>query len=259
MPYETVILEKRESIAYLTLNRPDVLNAISSQLMTDFGDALGEVEADSGIRVLIVTGAGKAFQAGADIGDLSRMTPLELHQWNHRLLECWRQLEMLSKPVIAAINGFALGGGLELSLACDIRVAAENARLGLPEVSLGIIPGTGGTQRLPRLIGKGQAMEMLLTGEAISAEEAYRIGLVNKVVPKGQAVAAAEEIALKIVKNGPLAIKMVKDAVEMGEELPLDDAIEYGHKNLLLCFSSEEAKEGLKAFLEKRQPKWQGK
>jgi len=259
MPYETVILQKRKNIAYLTLNRPEVLNAINSQLMADFRKVLGEVEADSDIRVLIITGAGKAFQAGADIGDLARMTALELHQWNHRMLEGWRELETLSKPVIAAINGFALGGGLELSLACDIRVAAENAKLGLPEVSLGIIPGTGGTQRLPRLIGKGQAMEMLLTGEVISAEEAYRIGLVNRIVPKGQAVAVAEEIALKIIKNGPLAIKMVKDAVEVGEELPLDAAIEYGHKNLLLCFSSEDAKEGLKAFQEKRPPKWQGR
>ncbi|MFH1775180.1 MAG: enoyl-CoA hydratase-related protein [Chloroflexota bacterium] len=259
MPYETVILEKRKNIAYLTLNRPEVLNAINSQLMADFREVLGEVESDADMRVLIITGAGKAFQAGADIGDLARMTPLELHQWNHRVLEGWRQLEALGKPVIAAINGFALGGGLELALACDIRVAAENAKLGLPEVSLGIIPGTGGTQRLPRLIGKGQAMEMLLTGEAIGAEEAYRIGLVNKVVAKGQAVAAAEEIALKIIKNGPLAVKMVKDAVEVGEELPLDAAIEYGHKNLLLCFSGEDAREGLKAFLEKRPPKWQGK
>jgi len=259
MSFETITLEKKGKIGYLTLNRPKVFNAVNAQLISEFGEALNEVEKDDDIWVLIITGAGKAFQAGADISELVKMTPLELHEWNHDMLENWRTIERLKKPVIAAINGYALGGGLELAISCDIRVASENARMGTPEVGLGIIPGTGGTQRLPRLLGKGAAMELLLTGEAIDAHEAYRIGLVNKVVPEGQAVAAAEEIANKIIKNGPLAVMLAKDAVEVGEELPLDAAVEYGHKNILLCQSSEDAKEGLTAFLEKRSPQWKRK
>jgi len=259
MPFETILFEKKDKIGYLTLNRPKVFNAISAQLISEFREAVGEAERDDDIRVLIITGAGKAFQAGADIGELAKMTPIELHKWNHDLLEDWRAVEVLSKPVIAAINGYALGGGFELALACDIRVASENARMGLPEVSLGIIPGTGGPVRLPRLVPKGIAMQMLLTGEPIDAQEAYRIGLVNKVVPEGQAVAAAEEIANKIVKNGPLAVMLVKDVVEVGQDLPLDAAVEYDHKNVLLSSTSEDAKEGLTAFLEKRSPQWKGK
>ena len=259
MEFETVILEKKGQIGYLTLNRPEVLNAINAQFISDFREAINQVERDDKIRVLIITGAGKAFQAGAHITDLVRMNPLELHEWNHKVLECWQRLEALNKPVIAAINGFALGGGLELALACDIRVAAENARLGVPEVSLGIIPGTGGTQRLPRLVGKGLALEMLLTGDIIDAQEAYRVGLVNKMVPEGQAVVAAEEIANKILKNAPIAVALAKDAVHTGANLPLDAAVEYSHKNLLLTSTSEDMKEGLKAFLEKRSPQWKEK
>jgi len=257
--FETIIFEKRGQIGYITFNRPKTYNAINSQLISEFREALRGVERDNDIRVLIITGAGKAFQAGADIENLASMGPLELHEWNHELLENNRAVEALRIPVIAAINGYALGGGLELATSCDIRIASENARLGQPEVGLGIIPGVGGTQRLPRLIGKGAAMEMLLTGETIDAHEAYRLGLVNKVVPEGQALAAAEEIANKILKNAPLAVMMAKDAVEVGKDLPLDAAIEYGHKNILLCQASEDAKEGLRAFLEKRLPQWRGK
>lgn len=259
MSFETITFEKKGKIGYLTLNRPTVFNAINAQLISEFREAISEAEGDDDIRVLIITGAGKAFQAGADISELSKMTPLELHKWNHELLEDWRAVEALRKPVIAAINGYALGGGLELALSCDIRVASENARMGLPEVSLGIIPGTGGPVRLPRLVPKGIAMQMLLTGEPIDAQEAYRIGLVNKVVPEGQAVAAAEEIANKIIKNGPLAVMLVKDVVEVGKDLSLDAAVEYDHKNVLLSSTSEDAKEGLAAFLEKRPPQWKGK
>ncbi len=259
MDFKTIIFEKSAQIGYLTLNRPSLLNAINVQLISDFKEAINQVEEDDGIRILIITGAGKAFQAGADIGDLVKMNPLQLHEWNHKILENWQALEALRKPVIAAINGFALGGGLELALSCDIRIAAENARLGLPEVTLGIIPGTGGTQRLPRLVGRGFALEMLLTGGIITAQEAYRIGLVNKVVPEGQAVVAAEEVANKIIKNAPLAIMLVKDAVVVGMDLPLDNAVEYGHKNLLLSSASEDAKEGLRAFIEKRTPHWKGR
>jgi enoyl-CoA hydratase len=259
MPYQKLIFEKRGNIAYLTLNRPEVYNAFDTGLIFEFREALREVEKDETIRVLIITGAGKAFQAGADISELLKMTVLEVHRWNHNLLENWRALEELKKPVIAAINGLALGGGLELALACDIRIAAENARMGTPEVKLGIVPGTGGTQRLPRLIGKGMAMEILITGEPVDAQEAFRIGLVNKVVPAGRALSAAEEMANKIIRNAPFAVEMTKDAVEKGENMPLDAAVEYSHRNSILSNASEDAKEGFKAFLEKRTPQWRGK
>lgn len=259
MALETIILEKRENIAYITFNRPEVLNAISTQLLTDLRQAIDEIERDKDIRVVIITGAGRAFMAGADISQLAKMNPLEINEWNHRIIESFGALEKLKQPVIAAINGFALGGGLEAALCCDIRVAAENAKLGQPEVSLGIIPGGGGTPRLPRAVGRAKGMEMLLTGDMIDAQEAYRIGLVNKVVPEGEALKAAEEIAARILKRGPLATRLVKDSVMVGKDLPLDAAIEYAHKNLVLCFTSEDAKEGLSAFLEKRPPKWSGK
>ena len=258
MPYETIIYEKRDSIGYITLNRPDVFNAINAQLIRELREALGEAEKDDEVRAVIITGAGKAFQSGADISGLAKMNTWELHKWNHDLLENCNAVAALKKPVIAAINGYALGGGLELALACDIRVASENARMGVPEVSLGIIPGVGGTQRLPRLVGKGKALEMLLTGEPIDAKEAYRVGLVSKVVPEGEAVKGAEEIANKIIKNGPLAVMLAKDSVQVGEELPLDAALEYGHKNVLLAAASKDAKEGYAAFLEKRKPAWKG-
>ncbi len=259
MAYETIIFEKRGNIGYITLNRPAVFNAINEQLIMELGQAVYEIGQDDDIRVVIITGAGKAFQSGADINELSRMGVLEIHRWNHKVLEIWRAIEALGQPVIAAINGYALGGGLELAISCDIIIAAENARLGTPEVSLGIIPGTGGTQRLPRLIGKVKALEILLTGEAISAQEAYRMGLVNKVVPEGKAVEAAEEVANKILKNAPLAVTMVKDAVRVGRDLPLDAAVEYAHRNVVLCRASEDATEGITAFLEKRNPQWKGR
>jgi enoyl-CoA hydratase/carnithine racemase len=258
MPNEAVLYEKKGNIGYITLNRPKVFNAINVQLIRELKEALIEAEKDDEVRVVIVTGAGKAFQSGADIKELSEMDDWQLHKWNHDIVEDWSMAQKLKKPVIAAINGWAMGGGLELALSCDIRVASENARMGLPEVSLGIVPGTGGTQRLPRLVGKGKALEMLLTGEPIDAKEAYRICLVNKVVPEGEAVKEAEEIANKIIRNGPLAVMLAKDSVQVGEELPLDAAIEYGHKNVILAAASSDAKEGYAAFLEKRKPEWKG-
>lgn len=259
MAFETIIFEKRENIGYVTFNRPEVLNAINTQLIAEFGQVINEIERDKDIRVVIITGAGRAFMAGADISELVKMTPLEIHEWNHGIVENNRALKTLKQPVIAAINGYALGGGLEVALFCDIRVASENARMGQPEVGLGIIPGAGGAPQLPRLIGRAKAMEMLLTGDMIDAQEAYRVGLVNRVVPEGQALKAAEEIAARILKRGPLAVMLVKDTVEVGKDLPLDAAMEYVHKNLVLCFASEDAKEGLSAFLDKRSPKWRGR
>lgn len=256
MAYETIIYEKKERIAYITLNRPEVFNAINAKLVKEFENALSQADECDDVLVIIVTGAGKAFQSGADIRELAKMDAWQLHEWNHDVLKAWTMIENTKKPVIAAINGYSLGGGLELALACDIRIASENARLGLPEVRLGILPGAGGTQRLPRLIGKGKALEMLLTGEPIDAKEACRIGLVNEVVPVGEAVKRAEEIAKTIMHNGPLAVMLAKDAVHVGEELPLIAAIEYAHKNLLLAASSKDSKEGYAAFLEKRKPQW---
>ncbi len=259
MAFKTIILEKKEHIAWLTFNRPEVMNAISEELLIETKEAISQVERDSGILVLLVTGAGKAFMAGADIGALARMSPYDVHKWNHLIVDDLNDLERLRKPVIAAINGFALGGGLELAMACDIRIASEKAKLGLPEVKLGIIPGAGGTQRLPRIVGKGRALELLFTGKMIDAQEAYRIGLVNKVVPPEQITKAAEDMANEIIANGPIALQMVKDAVLIGSELPLEAAIEYGHKNAVTIFTTEDAREGLNAYVEKRPPHWQGK
>ena len=259
MTFETIILEKKGRIGYLTFNRPDVMNAISDKLIAETRDAVSQIGQDDEVLVLVVTGAGKAFMAGADITQLNRMSPYQLHVWNHGVVDNLNALERLKQPVIAAINGFALGGGLELAMACDIRIAAEKARLGLPEVALGIIPGAGGTQRLPRLVGKGLAMELLLTGKVIDAQEAYRIGLVNKVVPAEELLKVAEEMAKQIIANGPIAVQLAKDAVCVGTELPLEAAIEYGHKNVVTSIATEDAKEGLTAFVEKRSPRWQGK
>jgi len=259
MAFKTIILEKKDRIGYLTFNRPDVLNAISEELTDETREAVSQIGQDEGVLVLIITGAGKAFMAGADISEVSTMGPLELHKWNQKIVKNLNALEKLRQPVIAAINGFALGGGLELAMACDIRIASEKVRVGLPEVKLGLIPGAGGTQRLPRLVGRGRAMELMLTAKMVDAQEAYRIGLVNKVVPAEELMKAAEEMANEIIANAPIAVQLVKDAVQVGTELPLEAAIEYGHKNVVASIAAEDAKEGLTAFLEKRSPRWQGK
>jgi enoyl-CoA hydratase/carnithine racemase len=257
--YKTILLDKREGIGYLTLNRPDVYNAISQEMIDDVRDGLTVVDKDAEIKVLIITGSGKGFQAGADIKELNVMTPMEILRWNEGVVRINAAIEKLRQPVIAAINGIAMGGGLELAISCQFRIVVEGAKLGLPEVKLGIIPGTGGTQRLPRLIGKTKAYEILLTGDPIDAEEAYRIGLVNKVVPKGEAVKAAEELARRIMANGPIAIEMCKDAVEIGMDLPIEHAVQYSQKNCITCFSTEDMKEGTAAFIEKRKAVFTGK
>jgi enoyl-CoA hydratase/carnithine racemase len=259
MSYETILLERKEGIGYLTLNRPKVFNAINEQMIREARKAIEELDRDLTIRTVIITGAGRAFQSGADIEELSRMTPLQILRWNQGVVENFDALEKMRPPVIAAINGYALGGGLELALACTIRVASEAARMGLPEVKIGILPGAGGTQRLPRLIGKGLAAEMILTGEMIDAKEAYRIGLVNRVVSAERLMATAEEIARKILSNAPVAVALAKDAIEVGKNLPLDGAIQYAQKNCVTCFSTEDMKEGTAAFLEKRDPQFKGR
>ncbi|MBU1207893.1 MAG: enoyl-CoA hydratase/isomerase family protein [Proteobacteria bacterium] len=259
MSYETIILDRKEGIEYLTINRPKVFNAINNQMIEEMKRAIEEFHQDKLVGVVIITGTGKAFQTGADIEELSQMSPLEILQWNQGVVENFDALEKMRQPVIAAINGYALGGGLELALACTIRIAADSAKMGLPEVKIGILPGAGGTQRLPRLIGKGLAAEMILTGEMIDAKEAYRIGLVNRVVPAEQLMATAEEIGRKILRNAPIAVALAKDAIEVGKNLPLDGAIQYAQKNCITCFSTEDMKEGTAAFLEKRKPQFKGR
>jgi enoyl-CoA hydratase/carnithine racemase len=257
--YEAIQVEKREGIGYLRLNRPAVRNAINQKMIDEILDALGYIDREDNIRVLIVTGVGKAFLAGADIAELKKMTPMALLRWNDGIVRINAGLEKLRQPVIAAINGPAIGGGLELAISCTFRIIVESAKLGLPEVKLGIIPGTGGTQRLPRLIGKGRAAEMLFTGEFIDAQKAHQIGLVNEVVKDGEAVQAAEALAARIMVNAPIAIEMTKDAMEIGKDLPLEQAVQYSQKNCVICFSTDDMHEGMSAFLEKRKANFTGK
>jgi enoyl-CoA hydratase/carnithine racemase len=257
--YNTIRLDKKEGIGYLTLNRPEVRNAFNQEMIDELRDVLRHIDKDEEIRVLIITGAGKAFQAGADIAELSVMAPMEILRWNEGIVRINAALEKLRQPVIAAINGAAMGGGLELAISCTLRIIAESAKMAIPEVKLGIIPGTGGTQRLPRLIGKGRAAELLLTGEIINAQDAYHMGLVNKVAPDNKVVEAAEEMAHRIMSNAPIAVEMAKDALEIGKDLPLEHAVQYSQKNCVTCFSTEDMKEGMAAFLEKRKPNFKGK
>ncbi len=257
--YSTIRLEKKEGIGYLTLNRPEVRNAFSQEMIDELRDILGAIDRDPEIRVVIVTGAGKIFQAGADIAEMSIMKPMDILRWNEGIVRINAALEALRQPVIAAINGAALGGGLELAISCSLRVIGQSAKVGLPEVKLGIIPGTGGTQRLPRLIGKGRAAELILTGDVIGAKEALESGLVNRVVPDGEEVRGAEELARKIMANAPIAVELAKDAMEIGKDLPMEHAVQYSQKNCVTCFSTEDMKEGMSAFLQKRKADFKGK
>src|SRR5207248_478682 len=220
MTFESLVFEKKNNIAYVTINRPKVLNALNMATMGELRNAFTDLKQDREVRVVILTGAGeKSFVAGADIGELQKNNPVEAKEYTHRGQAVLDLIENLGKPVIACINGFALGGGCEIAMACTMRLASDNAKLGQPEVKLGIIPGYGGTQRLPRLVGKGIAMQLLLTGEMISAQEAHRIGLVNEVLPAAQLIPRAETIAQAIIKNAPLAIQYCLEAVNHGIEL----------------------------------------
>lgn len=250
---------KEEGIALITINRPEALNALSSAVNKQLAAALEDVEEDKDIRAVIITGAGqKAFVAGADIAEMQPKNSEEAYNFCRLGQQVFARIESLSKPVIAAVNGFALGGGCELAMACDIRLASKNAKFGQPEINLGIIPGYGGTQRLPRLIGKGKALELMLTGEMIAAEEAERLGLVQGVVD-GDVVAKARELAQKIAAKGALAVRYVKAAVQHGLEADQERAIAYEASLFGLCFATEDQKEGMAAFLEKRKPTFKGR
>ena len=260
MAYDNLLFEVSEQIARITFNRPNVLNALNRKTMDELGDCLKKVRADDAIRVVILTGAGeKAFIAGADINELSQQTPVNGREFTLYGQEIIHRLETLGKPSIAAINGFALGGGCELALACTMRIASRNAKLGQPEVKLGIIPGYGGSQRLPRLCGKGVAHELILTGEMITAEEALRVGLVNRVVEPGELLATAEAIAKKIIANAPLAVKYAMEAVEHGMEMPQEEGLYLEATLFGLCCATQDMREGTRAFLEKRPPKFEGR
>ena len=259
MGYETLLVEKADYIAWVTFNRPDKLNALNAQVKDEVVDLLGTLATDDSVRVVVFTGAGeKAFVAGADINEFAGRTALEQWEVTHAG-SIYRAVAEFPKPIIAMINGYCLGGGCEFALACDIRVASAKAKLGQPEVNIGIIPGGGGSQRLPRLVGYGKAMQLILTGDMIPADEAYRIGLVDEVVPPEELRAKTGEIAAKIASKSPVAIRAAKLAVQAAGRLPLDQGLNYEASLFGLVFSSEDKEEGVKAFLEKREPRWKGK
>jgi enoyl-CoA hydratase len=260
MSYENLLYEKKDGIAYVTFNRPKLLNALNRKTIEELHQALVDARDDESVRVLILTGAGeKAFVAGADINELARQTPVDGKEFSLYGQGVFRLLETMGKPSICAINGFALGGGCELALCCSIRLASKTARLGQPEVKLGIIPGYGGSQRLARLCGKGAAHEICLTGEMISAEEAQRIGLVNRVYEPAELLPAAEAIAKKIIEKAPLAVKYCMEAIERGTEMPQEEGLFLEATLFGLCCATDDMHEGTKAFLEKRAAEFKGK
>ena len=258
--FQNIKFEKKNQIAYVTIDRPKVLNALNMATMQELKTVFADLKDDAEVRVVILTGAGeKSFVAGADINELSQQTPVSAKECTHRGQAIVDAIENLGKPVIACVNGFALGGGCELAMACTMRLASDNAKFGQPEVKLGLIPGYGGTQRLPRLVGKGLAMQQVLTGEMISAQEAHRIGLVNEVVPQAELIARAEAIAAKIIANSPLAIQYAMEAVNRGFDMPLADGLFLEATLFAVCCATEDKNEGTKAFLEKRAAQFKGK
>jgi len=260
MPYTSLLYDLRDGVATITINRPDKLNALNDTVIGELGKAVAAVEADEAVKGVILTGAGpKAFVAGADIAELSRQGPLDGKARALVGQAVFRRLERLGKPVIAAVNGFALGGGCELAMACHIRIASDRAKFGQPEVKLGIGPGYGGTVRLPRLVGRGRALELLLTGEVIDAQEAYRIGLVNRVVPGDRLLAEAEALLRTILANGPLAVRLCLEAVDTGLEIPSEEALKLEANSFGLLASTHDMREGMTAFLEKRPAAFQGR
>ena len=257
---ENVLYEKKGATAYVTVNRPKALNALNQRTWADLRTAFEDARADVAVRGVIVTGAGdKAFIAGADIGELAQVTALEAEKSTRNGQAVLDLIENLGKPVIAAVNGFALGGGCETAMACTIRIAADSAKFGQPEVKLGVIPGGGGTQRLPRLVGRGRALQLILSGEIISAQEAYRIGLVNEVVPLAELITRAEGILKQIFANAPLAVKYSLEAVNKGLQTSQDEGLSLEASLFGLCAGTEDKKEGTQAFLQKRAAQFQGR
>ena len=260
MTYSTLLFDVRDGIAFVTINRPDKLNALNDAVIADLDRAVARIESDDAIKGVLLTGAGpKAFVAGADISELATQDSLSGKARAMRGQAVFRRLERCGKPVVAAVNGFALGGGCELAMACHLRVASESARFGQPEVKLGIGPGYGGTVRLPRLVGKGRALDLLLTARQVGAEEALQMGLANRVVPAGQLMAEAEQLLRSILENGPLAVRLCLEAVDSGFEMGLEEALLLEANHFGLLASTYDMKEGMGAFLEKRKAAFQGR
>ena len=245
------------NIAIVQLNRPNVLNALSFELMSELVNGLEELDKDDTIKVIILTGSGRAFAAGADLAQMSQATPVDLMLG--RRFELWDRIRKISKPTIAAVGGYCLGGGNELAMNCDMIIASEAATFGQPEINVGIIPGAGGTQRLTRVVGKYKAMEMILTGKSISAEEAYRVGLVNRVVPPESLMEEARKLASEIASKPPISIWSAKEAILKAQDTTLEIGLDFERKAFCMLFATEDGKEGMRAFLEKRTPNFKGK
>jgi enoyl-CoA hydratase len=260
MSFENLLIERDGAVAILTLNRPKVLNALNTQTLDELRRAILELKHDEGVRAVVLTGAGeKSFVAGADINELATQTPTIGRQHALAGQHVLDLIQNMGKPVIAAINGYALGGGCELAMACTMRIAADTAKLGQPEINLGIIPGYAGTQRLARLVGRGRALELLLTGDQIGAQEAHRLGLVNRVVPAAELMAEAKTLAATLAAKAPIAVRYILDAVHKGLDMPFAEAQTYEATLFGLVASTEDMREGTKAFLEKRKPEFKGK
>lgn len=256
---ENVLYDKKGPIAYVMLNRPRVMNALNKATINELRSAFEDARDDLAVRGVILTGGEKAFAAGADIAEIANNTAVEAEQATRRGQALTDLIENLGEPVIAAVNGFALGGGCELAMSCTIRIAAESAKFGQPEVKLGVMPGYGGTQRLPRLVGKGRALKLILSGEIIDAAEAYRIGLVDELEPDAHVVERAETVLKKIIANAPLSVKYALEAVNKGLETSVAEGLLIEASLFAVCASTDDKKEGTSAFLEKRAPKFQGK
>ena len=257
--YENIKFECRENIAYVTVNRPKAMNALNMDVLHELYDVFTKIEDDSDVRAVILTGEGRAFVAGADISQMNQLNAIEGRQMMTMGHKVMNLIESIEKPVIAAVNGFALGGGCELSMACDIRIASEKAKFGQPEVGLGIIPGFGGTQRLARLVGKGMAKYLIMTAEMIPAAEAFRIGLVEKVVPAEELMTEAEKLAKTIASKAPIAIATAKTAINNGYDMDMKSASRFEIETFTAAFGSEDKAEGMAAFLEKRQPEFKNR
>ena len=257
--YQFLTFEVADRIATITVNRPDKLNALNDATIAELGGAIDEARMRQDVAGIILTGAGRAFVAGADISELAGQTPFVAKGRSRGGQEVFRRFETSPKPVIAAVNGFALGGGCELAMACHLRLASEHAKFGMPEVKLGILPGFGGTQRLPRLVGKGRALQLLMTGETIDAEEAYRIGLVNRVVHAAELLGAAQMMVKQMISNGPLAVAVCVEAVDRGLEMSLEEGMVLEANHFGVLAATEDMKEGMGAFLEKRAAQFRGR
>lgn len=257
MSYQNVLVTRESNIGIVQLNRPKVLNALSFELMTELVTGLEELDRDSAINVIILTGGDRAFAAGADLAEMSHATPVDLVLG--RRFELWDRIRKISKPVIAAVGGYCLGGGNELAMNCDIILASETATFGQPEVNVGIMPGAGGTQRLTRAVGKYKAMEMILSGKSISAEEAYRVGLVNRVVPAESLMEEAKKMAAEIASKPTISVRAAKEAILRAQDTALEVGLEFERRAFYMLFATEDGKEGMRAFIEKRKPNFKGK